>query len=254
MNRRSILEAAATAGSVGTLGCLDGLESGVPCEPSGDEQQLGSVFGLLEESDRPGPRVQFRGTVVAFSGDDLVLADGSGAARIYGGVGYEINSDLIDRGDCLSGEGALMKNSTWEHQMPVLNALELDRQGQAETELGDVDDGLSPPDASFELDYEFGTERGDCTTRVVYTHVGGESVPADELAVAFGPDRSSENRPPLSETTQVSWAEQAGIDRSVTAGDSVGVVLERAARGNLLWTSDVGWNEVLDDWRNSDPC
>ncbi|MEY7850148.1 type IV pilin N-terminal domain-containing protein [Natrarchaeobius sp. A-rgal3] len=243
MNRRTVLVSIG-AGTTGLAGCLGALDS-TDCEPTGDETTFEDAMAFVDEPGMTAPRLSVRGTIVAFSVRGLILEDPTGVARISTGLEYEFDTDRLELGDCVSGDVSLSKRSTWDNQMPILR-VRLDRfERDGSTETPDVDrfDGISPPDASFDIDFD--SEIGSSTTTVTLTHDGGETVDPTDLFVCYGPEREEVRRPTLDQTTIDSWEDLAGSSEGVSAGDAVSVDLPNDTNGTLLWRSGLGWNTQL---------
>ena len=244
MNRRTILASIGT-GAVGLAGCLGVLDGSTDCEPTEDETTFEDAMTLVDEPGMTAPRLSVRGTIVAFPARGLLLEDPTGVARITTGLQYEFDTDRLDPGDCVSADVTLDKRSTWDNQLPILSVRRDHFEREGTTENADVDrfDGVSPPDASFEVDFD--SEIGSSTTTVTLTHAGGEPVESSALFLCHGPERAEVRRPTLEETTIDSWDTLAGSTADVTSGDSVTIDLTDGTNGTLLWQSESGWNRQL---------
>ena len=244
MNRRTIL-ASLGMGTVGLAGCLDVFDGSTDCEPSEDETTFEDALTLVDEPGMTAPRISVRGTIVAFPNRGLLLEDPTGVARITTGLQYEFDTERLDLGDCVSAEVTLDKRATWDHQMPIVSVRgdRFEREGTTEDADSSRFEDVSPPDASFDLDFD--SEIGSNTTTVTLAHDGGETVEPTDLFVCHGPEREEVRRPTLDQTTIASWEELAGSTRDVTPGDSVAVELTDGTNGTLLWQSGTGWNRRL---------
>ncbi|WP_124197433.1 type IV pilin N-terminal domain-containing protein [Natrarchaeobius chitinivorans] len=244
MDRRTVLASIGT-GTTGFAGCLGALDDSTDCEPSEEETTFDDAMALVDEPGMTAPRISVRGTIVALPTRGLLLEDPTGVARITTGLEYEFDMERLDLGDCVSADVSLNKRSTWDNQMPIVSVRRdhFEKVGTTENAATSRFDDASPPDASFEIDFD--SEFGSSTSTVTLTHDGGEPVDAADLFVCHGPEREDARRPTLDQTTTDSWADLAGSTADVTRGDAVSIELTDDTNGTLLWQSGTGWNKQL---------
>lgn len=228
-----------SASSTPLSGCLS-----TTCEPRERDTPLGNV-----DLDYDG-EVSFRAAVVGvIDEDELVVDDTTGKAKLYTGLNYEIDTDLVDVGDCVTGEGTVSPRSSWDNRMPTVSLREhtFESAGSASR---DVEPVAEKPDAVF--DVSFDSETGSCETDVTLTHQGNEAVPADELLVVHRPDPRSDTYRGEGEAVEMWWHEideTKEADDMVRGGESATVTVDGDRDGVLAWVSD--WSDELKGWGTS---
>ena len=242
MGRRELLAAAgafAAVSSVSLSGCLS-----TACEPREKDRRLGDI-GLDYDGE-----VSFRAAVVGIIDDDrLIVDDTTGRANLYTGLNYEIDTDSVEVGDCVRGEGTVSSGSSWDNRMPTVSLDErtFESAGSASR---DVESVSEKPDAVF--DVSFDSDRGSCETDVTLTHQGDESVPADELLVVHRPDPRGDTYRGKPDEVEAWWHEidgTKGPDDDVVEGESASLTVEGERDGVLVWVSD--WSDEIKGWGTS---
>lgn len=240
MERRKLLASLGTLSAASSAVPLSGCLS-TTCEPREEDTHLGDI-----DLDYDGD-VSFRGAVVGIIDDSsLVIDDTTGKAKLYTGLNYEIDTDLVDVGDCVKGEGTVSSNSSWDNRMPTVSLRErtFESAGSASRDVEPVGE---KPEAVF--DVSFDSDRNSCETDVTLTHQGDEPVPADELLVVHRPDPRSDTYRGEPDEVELWWHE---IDRTketddeVAEGDSATLTVEGEREGVLVWVSD--WSDELKGW------
>ena len=226
----------AASSAVTLSGCLS-----TTCEPREDDTPLGDI-GLGYDGE-----VSFRAAVVGIVDDDrLIVDDTTGKANLYTDINYKIDTDLVDVGDCVKGEGTVSPRSSWENRMPTISLRERTFEG-AGSASRDVEPVAEKPDAVFDVSFE--SDRGSCDTDVTLTHQGEESVPADELLVVHRPDPRSDTYRGEPDEVELWWHEideTKGPADEVLEGESATPTVDGERDGVLVWTSD--WSDELKGW------
>lgn len=240
MKRRHLL---ASLGALGTAsfapplaGCLS-----TTCEPREEDTPLGDI-SLEYDGD-----LSFRAAVVGIVDENrLIVDDTTGKANLYTDLNYEIDTDRVDVGDCVKGEGTVSSGSSWDNRMPTVSLREREFES-AGSASRDVEPVAEKPDAVF--DVSFDSDTGSCETDVTLTHQGDESVPADELLVVHRPDPRSDTYRGESGEVEMWWHEideTKGANDEVREGDSATLTVEGEREGVLVWVSD--WSDELKGW------
>ena len=237
MERRHILMSIGAFGASSCLPSLSGCLS-TTCEPREEDTPLGSIDLDSDE------RISFRAAVVGFHNGRAIVDDTTGKAKLFTGINYEIDTDRVDVGDCVRGEGTVSPSSSWNNRMPTisLRAREFESAGSASR---DVEPVAEKPDAIF--DVSFDSEINSCETDVTMTHQGGESVPADELLVVHRPDGDVYRGE--SGEVELWWHEideTKGADDMVREGESATITVNGNRDGVLVWVDD--WSDRLKGW------
>jgi hypothetical protein len=241
MERREVLASIGVLGSASSVpfsGCLS-----TTCEPREKDTPLGNV-----DLDYDG-EVSFRAAVVGIIDEDkLVVDDTTGKAKLYTGLNYEIDTDLVEIGDCVTGEGTVSSGSSWDNRMPTVSLRERSFES-AGSASRDVESVSEKPDTVF--DVSFDSDRNSCETDVTLTHQGDEPVPADELLVVHRPDPRSDTYRGEDEV-EMWWHEideTKEADDELVEGDSATLTVKGERDGVLVWVSD--WSDELKGWGTS---
>lgn len=240
MERRELLASLGTLGAASSAVPITGCLS-TTCEPREDDMPLGDI-SLDYDGD-----VSFRAAVVGIvDNDSLIVDDTTGKAKLYTGLDYEIDTDRVDVGDCVKGEGTVSSRSSWDNRMPTVSLRERTFES-AGSAARDVEPVAEKPDAVFDISFD--SDRNSCATDVTLTHRGDEPVPAEELLVVHRPDPRSDTYRGEPDEVEMWWHEidetkEAGDD--VVEGDSTTLTVEGERDGVLVWMSD--WSDELKGW------
>lgn len=246
MRRRAVL-ASVGAASAGFAGCVELLGGQVSCEPGEGETSLRDALGFVDQSGRGAPDVNVRGTVAAFPRRGVIVTDGTGAARLTAGLGYEFDTDELSPGDCVRTEGGLDKRASWDNQMPIISIdrREFERVGETDdpdiAAFGDIE----PPSGGFRVDFDSG--RGSTNTTVTMTYTDGTALDPANLSVIYGDPRPDVRRPRLERTREEPATELTEAD-PITQGDELRIEVRGDIKGAVLWRSGTGWNRELGGW------
>lgn len=223
-----------------SFGCL----GSTACEPREEDTPLGSI-GLGFDGE-----VSFRGAVVRIVDEgELIVDDTTGKARLYTGLNYEIDTDLVGVGDCVNGEGTVSSDSSWDNRMPTVSLSEqsFERAGSAGRNIEPLG---GKPDVSFGVSFD--SDVNSCETDVTLTHRGDEPVPADELLVVHRPDPRSDTYRDETDDVELWWYE---IDETknpedvLEEGESVTVTVEGERDGVIAWVGE--WSDEVKGWGTS---
>lgn len=148
MDRRTLLAAVGTTAlAPATAGCAALLGTS-NCEPADDP--LGDV-----DASRPveaDVEYRFRGTVVRYLDEGVLIDDGTGKAHVVPGAAKgRINRDLVEVGGCVGGRGSIDAERTRASGMPVLVAQRANFEAIGDSTV-DPPELNEVPDPSFESD------------------------------------------------------------------------------------------------------
>jgi len=244
MERRELLATVGALGAVSSTPSLGGCLGSTACEPREEDTPLGDV-GLDYDGE-----LSFRAAVVGVVDDsNLIIDDTTGEAQLYTGINYEIDTDFVDVGDCVKGEGTVSPRSSWDNRMPTVSLRESEFES-AGTAGRDVEPVSEKPDAAFGVSFD--SDRGSCETDVTLTHRGGEPVPADELLVVHRPDPRGDTYTGEPDEVERWWHEIDGekeASDTVSEAESATFTVEGEREGVLAWVGD--WSDELKGWGTS---
>lgn len=244
MNRRSLLASLGASAGAAFAGCLG--QPTIECQPQEGDVALAELTRSTE-----GP-VEFRGSVVGFpDGGSVLLDDTTASVRVEAAEELAIQTDALAIGDCLSGEGVVLPDRSWEHGLAVVSVSELDAVGSSEREVSEY---ASPP--AFDLSVTVESE--DCEHDVTLAHDGGEEVPAGALVIRhrpLGTPSGGDEAPPggdgvASEENEgeVGWDALADLDpdAAVEPDDALTLTLAGSHEGTVIWREE--WGLQVADW------